>query len=67
LTEKAFRPDLTATAPGPAAVNAVFSPQIQTAWVPKPQLVRDPATDTLLDDSPFALAVCMPLDQRLQP
>jgi hypothetical protein len=40
-------------------------------WVPKLQLVQDPAADALLDDNPFALLVGMlqshPYTIRLQP
>jgi hypothetical protein len=32
-------------------------------WVPKLQLVQDPAADALLDDNPLALLVGMLLDQ----
>jgi hypothetical protein len=32
-------------------------------WVPKLQLVQDPAADALLDENPFALLVGMLLDQ----
>jgi uncharacterized HhH-GPD family protein len=34
-------------------------------WVPKLQLVQDPAADALLDDNPFALLVGMLLDQQV--
>lgn len=34
-------------------------------WVPKLQLVQDPAADALLDENPFALLVGMLLDQQV--
>src|SRR5246127_4231561 len=34
-------------------------------WVPKLQLVQDPAADALLDDNPMALLIGMLLDQQV--
>jgi hypothetical protein len=45
--------------------DAHFDADVAAAvWVPKLQLVQDPAADALLDANPFALLVGMLLDQQ---
>ncbi len=50
--------------PWVGARNAVLSLRLQDVWVPKLQLVQEPAADALLDNNPFALLVGMVLDHQ---